>query len=98
MIHPSAESIIEVGGCGLSWGGFNLYGNLESIKEVQRLQHCEARMEYLQKEVIAARNRIADDAGLPVEHCPDCGLSLNSDHTHRTYEEHDRCRNTREQA
>ena len=25
--------------------------------------------------------------------CPKCKLPLNSDHVHRTYEEHDACRN-----
>jgi hypothetical protein len=41
---------------------------------------------------IAAVNRAADDAGMPIPHCPNCGLPLNADSTHRTYEEHDACR------
>lgn len=51
----------------------------------------------LERELVAARNRIAEDAGIPIQYCPNCSLPLNSDHTHRTYEEHDMCRNTRNQ-
>ena len=42
---------------------------------------------------IARVNRAADDAGMPIPYCPKCRLPLNADHTHRTYEEHDACRN-----
>lgn len=38
-------------------------------------------------------NRAADDAGFPIPICPKCNLPLNADHSHRTYEEHDACRN-----
>lgn len=74
---------------------------MESIKqEVERrldIFTLQMKIVELERYLIAARNRISDDAGWPVEHCPDCGKPLNSDHTHRTYEEHDTCRNTRHQ-
>jgi hypothetical protein len=33
----------------LSWGGFNLFGDDKSIKELQRLMHAESRMKALQQ-------------------------------------------------
>jgi hypothetical protein len=35
---------------GISWNGFNLYGDLKSIQEVQRLMHVEARYQYFVRE------------------------------------------------
>lgn len=36
---------------GLSWGGFNLFGDRKSVEEVQRLLRTEARVNALQDEV-----------------------------------------------
>ncbi len=51
------------------------------------------RDEFAIRPDIATVNRAADDAGMPIENCSRCGLPLNADSTHRTYEEHDKCRN-----
>lgn len=39
---------------GMSWGGFNLFGDDKSIKEVRRLVNVEARVESLEKRLIEA--------------------------------------------
>lgn len=39
---------------GISWGGFELFGNRRSIDEFKRLQHRAAQTEYFQERLIEA--------------------------------------------
>lgn len=45
----------------ISWGGFNLFGDEASIKEVQRLQSQESRAVALQYEVDELRAALTQD-------------------------------------
>lgn len=40
---------------GLSWGGFNIFGDRKSIEEVKRLQHLADTVPHLQAELMKAR-------------------------------------------
>ncbi len=40
---------------GMSWGGFNLFGDDKSIKELRRLQHAAGTAETFREEVIRLR-------------------------------------------
>lgn len=45
-----AVSKAGVDASAVSWGGFNVFGDAESIAEVQRLMHCEDRMKWFERE------------------------------------------------
>jgi hypothetical protein len=47
MSMPNTQAVIQCGGAALSWNGFNVYGNPDSIEEVKRLMAQDELVSYL---------------------------------------------------
>ena len=57
MSIPCAQTIIDVGGCGLSVGGFNVYGNRDSINAARDWKHAYDSIEEWRTSVLNERKR-----------------------------------------
>jgi hypothetical protein len=45
--------------CGCSWGGFNLFGDRESIAELQRLMMFQSRFQALEERLLEAEAQLS---------------------------------------